>query len=73
MKWVFFALLCFIVGSKFAHADEKPQELRIYQTNKYGQTQYHKGYIKVEGNKAQQVNKYGQTQHNKPSLTIKKK
>jgi hypothetical protein len=70
MKWVFFAIMCFVVGSKFAHAGE---EVRIYQVNKYGQTQYQKGYIKIKDNKAQTVNKYGQTQYQKPSLVIKKK
>lgn len=73
MKHVFFAILCMIIGSKFAHAADKQETVRIYEVNKYGQTQYHKGYIKLEGNKAQQVNKYGQTQHQKPSYAVKKK
>lgn len=48
------------------------KDARIYQVNKYGQTQYHKESLRVKGDRVYQVNKFGQTQYHKPSFKIKK-
>lgn len=74
MKYVIAVLL---LWSTFGWASEKPATkvttptTKVYSTNKYGQTEYHKGYLKIQGNKAVEVNKYGQTQYHKPKYKIK--
>ena len=43
---------------------------RLYQINKFNQTQYHKPSLKVDDGRVVQINRYGQTQHHKPSVKI---
>ena len=66
-----FMLMLAVVLSFSANAAEtRPapaKEVRVYEVNRYGQTQYHKGYLKVSGDKVVPVNKYGQTLHHKTS------
>lgn len=45
---------------------------RLYQINKFNQTQYHKPSLKVDDGRIVQINRYGQTQHHKPSVKIGK-
>ena len=56
-----------------ATPDGKKDTVRVYEVNKYGQTQYHKPSLKVQGDKAYQVDKYGNTQYHRGTLKLKKK
>lgn len=59
-------IVTFFLLSLSAAAEE-----RIYEVNKYGQTQYHKeSYVKKD-DRIYQVNKYGQTQYGEKSYVIK--
>jgi hypothetical protein len=69
-------LMLLMVMSFAVHATDKPKSVqkdgRVYQVNKYGQTQYGKTSLRIKGDRVYEVNKFGQTQYHKPSLKIKK-
>ncbi len=59
-------IVTFCLLSLSASADE-----RIYEVNKYGQTQYDKDSYVKKDDRIYQVNKYGQTQYGEKSYVIK--
>lgn len=48
------------------------QDAKIYQVDRYGNTQYHKPHIVIKNNRAYQSDPYGNIQYYKPHAVIKK-
>ena len=69
---VFLIAVLLLVATVVQAADKEPEKvLKVYEVNRFGQTQYHKTHVRVKGDKAVSVNKYGQTQHDK-TLKVRK-
>lgn len=71
MKFVFVLIAILLSGcNTIPTAEPSSQPTRIYQVDKFGNTQYHKPSEVVINNRIYQVDKFGNTQYHKPSKKI---
>lgn len=74
MKVILMLLMMFASAVNAGEQSKSIQkDTRVYEVNRYGQTQYSKKSYRVKGDRVYEVNRYGQTQYQKPSLKIKGK
>lgn len=74
MKAILMFLMMFVATVNAAEQPKSVQkDARVYEVNRYGQTQYSKKSYRVKGDRVYEVNRYGQTQYQKPTLKIKSK
>lgn len=64
--------LIWVLNLPIAFGLTSDKDVRIYEVNKFGQTQYHKKSVRIKSGTVYEVDKYGNTQYHKPKGVSKK-
>ena len=66
------ALFVIFIGGLLFIKNTMAADVAIYQTDKFGNVQYHKPHLVVKGDRIYQADKFGNIQYHKPGFKVEK-